>query len=290
MTIDINEENLVQTHDESDTHSAPSIGIDEHAAATSHGVADDSHETEHGGIHVKLSPEILGNIAGVPITNTLLTSLLVSLSLCIFAVWFGKRLKLVPGKLQLFFEEILNYAYTFIEQTLEDVKAARKFFPLLMTVFLFISLCNLAEFIPGVHSIQFLGPDGMVPFLRGTNTDLNMTLALTLIVVVVIEAAGIMALGLGHYLKKFFTLESPIKATVGIIEFVSEMARVISFSFRLFGNIFAGQVLITVVTYFVPYVLPAPIMMFEMFVGVVQAAIFTLLTLFFIKLATTDAH
>ncbi len=279
MNIPAHEENLVQT-------------IDESVHAEVGGIGGESHESaDHGsGIHVKLSPEVLGTIAGVPITNTLLTSLVVSLALSVLAVWVGKKITLVPGKLQLFFEEVINYGYTFIEQTLEDAKAARKFFPLLMTVFLFISLCNLAEFIPGVHSVKFLGPDGMVPFLRGTNTDLNMTLALTLIVVVVIEAAGIMALGFWHYLHKFFTFESPIKFVVGIIEFVSEMARVISFSFRLFGNIFAGQVLITVITYFVPYILPAPIMMFEMFVGVVQAAIFTLLTLFFIKLATTEAH
>ncbi len=283
MTIDVSDKNFIQTIDESEvTHDyTATVGADGHGEV---------HEESHGGIHVKLSPEVLGTVAGIPVTNTLLTSLLVSISLCIFAVWLGKRVTLMPGKIQLFFEEIIAYAYGFIEQTLEDAKAARKFFPLLMTVFLFISLCNLAEFIPGVHSIQFLGPDGMVPFLRGTNTDLNMTLALTLIVVTVIEVAGIMALGLGHYLHKFFTLESPIKAAVGIIEFVSEFARIISFSFRLFGNIFAGQVLITVATYFVPYVLPAPVMIFEMFVGVVQAAIFTLLTLFFIKLATTEAH
>lgn len=283
MAIEVHEENLVQTVDESEMMGDTSIVN----AEPSH---DGTHTSESGGIHVKLAPETLGTVLGVPITNTLLTSLFVSVALCVFAVWLGKRLTLVPSKAQLFFEEIIAYAYGFIEQTLEDAKAARKFFPLLMTVFLFISLCNLAEFIPGVHSIQFLGPEGMVPFLRGTNTDLNMTLALTLIVVTVIEVAGIMALGLGHYLHKFFTLESPIKAAVGIIEFVSEFARIISFSFRLFGNIFAGQVLITVATYFVPYVLPAPVMIFEMFVGIVQAAIFTLLTLFFIKLATTEAH
>ncbi len=284
METQVHGENFVQTVDESmgvaDIHDAAGVATHE----------NDTHEGEHGGVHVNLAPEMLGTVVGIPVTNTLLTSLVVSVLLSIFAVWFSKRIALVPGKIQLFFEEILNYMYTFVEQTLEDAQAARKYFPLLMTVFLFISLCNLAEFIPGVHSIQFLGPDGYVPFLRGTNTDLNMTLALTLIVVTVIEFAGIAALGFFHYMKKFFTLESPVKFFVGIVEFVSELARIISFSFRLFGNIFAGQVLITVVTYFVPYVLPAPVMMFEMFVGVVQAAIFTMLTLFFIKLATTEAH
>lgn len=284
MATQVHDDNFVQTIDES------VAGMDVHAVTNADSHATNAHEEEHGGVHVNLAPEILGTVAGVPVTNTLLTSLIVSALLSIFAVWFSKKITLVPGKMQLFFEEILNYMYTFVEQTLEDVQAARKYFPLLMTVFLFISLCNLAEFIPGVHSIQFLGPTGMVPFLRGTNTDLNMTLALTLIVVAVIEFAGIAALGFVHYMKKFFTLESPVKFFVGIVEFVSELARIISFSFRLFGNIFAGQVLITVVTFFVPYILPAPVMMFEMFVGVVQAAIFTMLTLFFIKLATTEAH
>jgi F-type H+-transporting ATPase subunit a len=242
-------------------------------------------------VHVNLAAEKLGTVMGMPITNTLLTSVLVSVFLMAFSVWFSRRLTMVPSRLQSFFEAIIVYVQNFVQETLEDATLARKYFPLLMTSFLFIALCNLAEFIPGVHSVQFLGAAGeYVPFLRGTNTDLNMTLALTLVVVFMIEAAGIMALGFWHYMHKFFTLESPIKFFVGIVEFVSELARIISFSFRLFGNIFAGQVLIAVVTFFVPVILPAPLMLFEMFVGVVQAAIFTLLTLFFIKLAVSEVH
>lgn len=96
--------------------------------------------------------------------------------------------------------------------------------------------------------------------------------------------------GVRTYASKFFTLKSPIASFVGIIELVSEFIRIISFSFRLFGNIFAGEVLIAVVTFLVPYVIPMPLMLFEMFVGLVQAAIFTLLLLFFIKMAITDPH
>lgn len=129
-----------------------------------------------------------------------------------------------------------------------------------------------------------------VPLLRSMNTDLNMTLALTIVVVLVIEFAGIITLGFFKYGSKFINFSSPINFVVGLIELVSETARLVSFSFRLYGNIFAGEVLIGVITFFVPYILPSGLMAFELFVGFVQAAIFSLLTLFFIKLAITEAH
>ncbi len=122
------------------------------------------------------------------------------------------------------------------------------------------------------------------------NTDLNVTLALTFIVMFFIEFAGIFALGVFKYAGKFVNFSSPINFVVGLIELVSELSRFISFSFRLFGNIFAGEVLIAVVSFFVPYVLPAPIMAFEMFVGIVQGAVFALLTLFFVKMAIAEPH
>jgi F-type H+-transporting ATPase subunit a len=252
-------------------------------------IATQAHEeapAHEGGVHVELSAEKLGTFMGIPVTNTLVTSLVVSCGLMLVGYFVGRSVKLVPGKVQLFFEEIFQYVENFIESTLEDSKLARKHFPLLMSIFLFIALCNLVEFLPGIGSITFAGK----PLLRSVNTDLNSTLALTFIVVFVIEAAGVAALGAKHYAQKFFTLESPVKFFVGIVEFVGELARIISFSFRLFGNIFAGEVLIAVVSFFVPYVLPVPLMAFEMFVGIVQAAIFTLLTLFFIKLAVAEPH
>lgn len=252
-----------------------------------------TNEETHSGVHVALSAEHLGEFAGVPITNTLVTSWIVVALLIAIAFVAGRKISMLPGRFQTALEGAFGFFYDYIESTLGSRELARKFFPLLATTFIFIWIANAIEFTPGIGSITYETAHGAVPLLRSVNTDLNMTLALTLIAVLVIEVSGILALGFFKYFNKFFTLKSPIASVVGIIEFVSELARVVSFSFRLFGNIFAGEVLIAVVAFFVPYLLPVPLMGFEMFVGAVQAAIFTLLMLFFIKMAITahdEAH
>jgi F-type H+-transporting ATPase subunit a len=129
-----------------------------------------------------------------------------------------------------------------------------------------------------------------VSLFHPMSTDLNVTLALAIIAFVVIEAAGIAYLGFFNYMGKFFNFKSAIGFMVGIIELISELARLISFSFRLFGNMFAGKTLILVAMFFVPYIVPVPLMFYEVFVGLIQASIFTLLTLFFVKLAVSEAH
>lgn len=265
----------------SDTRTTTDVSSAEHASVAHEGAA---HE---GGIHVTLKAHQLGEIAGIPVTNTLVTSLLVSALLITAGYFFKKTVALIPGKTQLILEEIVSYFQHFFEQTLEDRKLAARFLPFLLTIFVFVSLCNLAEFIPGVGSVGFFLPEGFVSLFHSVNTDLNMTIALTLIAVITVEVAGVAALGFFKYAHKFINFSSFVGFFVGIVELISELSRLISFSFRLFGNIFAGQVLIAVVTFFVPYVLPVPLMAFEMFVGVVQGAIFMMLTLFFIKLAVT---
>jgi F-type H+-transporting ATPase subunit a len=208
----------------------------------------------------------------------------------------GRNPKLIPGKLQLLLEDIVSYIKDFVSETLENEKVARRFLPLLITIFLFIAVSNLLEFVPGVGSIGFFGDHGFSSLFRSVNTDLNFTLALAIISVVAIEIAGIATLGFFRYGGKFINFhghgigEKLLNFVVGIIELVSEVSRLVSFSFRLFGNIFAGEVLLAVAVFFAPYFIPVPLMAFEMFVGVVQGAVFALLTLFFIKLAITDAH
>ena len=155
-------------------------------------------------------------------------------------------------------------------------------------MFLFIFAANVIEFTPGIGSIGFFHGEAFTPILRSLNTDLNATLALALIAFFLIEFAGIAALGALKYAGKFVNLKSPLSFMIGVIELFSEIARLIAFSFRLFGNIFAGEVLILVITFFVPLILPVPLMLFEVFVGFIQAAIFALLTLYFIKIAVTN--
>jgi F-type H+-transporting ATPase subunit a len=243
-----------------------------------------------GGIHVELAAEKLGQIGGYTITNTLLTSWIVMAILIVTAIAVGRRAKLVPSRIQILFEEVITFVRDFMTETLEDEKVASKYLPLLLTIFFFIFTSNLLEFLPGVGSFGFYTAEGFVPLLRSVNTDLNVTLALAIIAVIIIEIAGVAALGFFRYTSKFINFSSPLNFVVGIIELVSEVGRLISYSFRLFGNIFAGEVLLGVVGFFAPYIVPVPLMSFELFVGFIQAAVFALLTLFFIKLAITDAH
>jgi F-type H+-transporting ATPase subunit a len=128
------------------------------------------------------------------------------------------------------------------------------------------------------------------PFLYPANTDLNITLAFAIIAFLTIEFAGFATIGFFKYAGKFINFSSPLAFIIGIIELISELARLISFSFRLFGNIFAGKTLLVVIMFFVPYVVPVPLIAFEVFVGFIQAFIFSILTLFFIKLAAAEPH
>jgi len=247
------------------------------------------------GIHVALAPEVIMTLWGVPITNTLITSWVIIAVLGVIAFIMTRRIRLIPGKFQTVLEWIFEYIYDYIAETLESKTLATKFFPFLTTIFLFIFTANLLEFTPGIGSIGFFhvseGVNEFFPLLRSVNTDLNVTLALAIISFVVIEITGFTVIGAWKYIGKFINFHSGfIGFAVGLVELIGELARLISLSFRLFGNIIAGEVLIIVATYFAPYLGPVPLMMFELFIGFLQAAIFALLTLFFIKLAITEAH
>jgi F-type H+-transporting ATPase subunit a len=244
------------------------------------------------GIEVALSAEPITTLYGIPITNTLITSVVVVLLLVGVGILVGRRPKLVPGRIQLMFEMALTFVLDYAAEILENDKVARRFFPLFMTLFLFIFTSNILEFTPGIGSIGFFQGEGFIPLLRSVNTDLNVTLALAIIAVITIEVAGIFAVGFFRYAGKFinFSKPFPLNFVVGLIELISELSRFVSFSFRLFGNVFAGEVLLAVVGLFAPYIVPVPLMAFEMFVGFIQAVVFSMLTLFFIKLAIADPH
>ena len=250
-----------------------------------------------GGLHISLAAEQLFTLFGVPITNTLLAQWAVIAVLVIVALVVGRNPNLIPSKVQNFFELIFEFILDYMEQILGSRALAIRFFPLIVTIFLFIALSNLFDFLPFFGAITFhLATGEVVPLFRPVNTDLNVTLALAIIAVLSIEVSGIVIVGAWRYAGKFFTFRGHsignrlLNMTVGLIEFVSELSRFISFSFRLFGNIFAGEVLLAVAGFFMPYLLPVPLMAFETFVGIVQAAVFAMLTLFFIKLAIAEPH
>ncbi|MCE9644262.1 F0F1 ATP synthase subunit A [Candidatus Parcubacteria bacterium] len=246
------------------------------------------------GLHITLGADTLGHFLGIPITNTLIPALLTSVILLVLAVVIPRTLKLIPSKGQTLFETAVGGGFEYVESVLEDRKLAERFFPLIATLFSFILIGNLLGFLPGVGSIGFFeehhGESTLTALIRPVNTDINVTLALAIAAVISIQVAGIGVLGVLKYGSKFVNLHSVLGFAIGIIELFSELARFVSFSFRLFGNMFAGKVMILVATAFVPLVLPVPLLVFELLVSVIQAAIFALLTLFFIKIAVTEPH
>lgn len=244
----------------------------------------------HEGISVVLKAEQLGSVFGFPITNSLIMAWLVMILLVSGAFFFRRSLKMIPGKLQTAIEWAFEGAIAYMTEILGSEKLALRFFPLVATVFIFVAFINETEFFPGIGSIGFLHGGEFLPLLRAPTTDLNFTLALAIIAFLTIEITGVLMLGFFKYAGKYVNLKSPIGFAVGLIELVSNLGRLISFSFRLFGNIFAGEVLVLVAGYFLPYVLPAPLMGFEMFIGLIQALVFSMLMLFFIKLAIMDPH
>jgi F-type H+-transporting ATPase subunit a len=242
------------------------------------------------GISVILKAEQVGSLFGFTLTNSLLMTWLVMVILISFTFYFRRKIALIPGKLQTgvewLFEGVLNY----MSETLESEHYARKFFPLIMTIFLFVLLGNELAFVPGVGSVGFHEAEGFVPLFRAPGADLNFTLALAFISFFTIEITGIVVLGFWKYAGKYVNFSSPINFVVGLIELLSNLGRIISFSFRLFGNVFAGEVMILVASFFVSYFLPVPLQAFEVFVGFIQAVVFAMLTLFFIKLAIMEPH
>lgn len=203
--------------------------------------------------------------------------------------WAGRKPQLKPTKKQNFFELVIETIFNFFEEVWGDKEKVKKYFAFLATFFVFILVSNWFGLIPGVGTFGFYEHEELVPFFRSLNSDLNATIAWAVISVVVTQLAGMAALGVFKHIGKFINFKSPIDFFVGILELVSEISKIISFSFRLFGNVFAGEVLLVVMMLLVPYILPLPFFMLEMFVGLIQALVFTTLTLVFLKIAT-EAH
>ncbi|MDE1965953.1 MAG: F0F1 ATP synthase subunit A [Patescibacteria group bacterium] len=242
----------------------------------------------HSGITVVLAPENIGSVLGLPITNSLIMAWLLMALLIGGALLLRRKLALIPGRVQAAVEWAFEGALDYIAELLESEELARRFFPLVATIFLFVFIANELEFFPGVGSLGVFHASEFLPVLRTPTTDLNFTLALAIISFFTIEITGIAALGFFKHVGRYVNFTSTVGFFVGILEMFSNLGRLVTFSFRLFGNIFAGEVVVLVAGYFLPYILPAPLMGFEMFIGLVQAVVFAILTLFFIKLAIMD--
>ena len=230
---------------------------------------------EHG---IVLKPEILGFYRNLPITNTLLVGWIAMGILIITSIFVRVNLRSVPGILQNIFEIVIDYAHVLVTSLAGD-KKTKIFFPFMITFFFYIIITNWLGLLPGFGTITYKGE----PLLRSTNSDLNMTLGLALTSAVATHILAIKYLGIKSYFLRWVAL-NPIFLFVGILEIISEFTKIVSLSFRLFGNIFAGEVAIFAVTGIFAFILPLPFYFLEIIVGFVQAAIFAMLTLVFMVL------
>ncbi len=247
---------------------------------------------------ISLASEVIGHIGPFEIRNTLLMAWLAMTVIIGVALYVRSTgLKLIPGRFQTAIELVIGSLYDLFASILNDERLARKFFPMIATMFLFIVLGNWMGILPGIGSITVRtmheGVSEMVPLFRSMNADVNMTLAIALVSMASVQFFGMAELGVIGYGKKFIIApwKNPIGTFVGFLEIVSELSKLVSFTFRLFGNIFAGEVLLVVISYLMPYLAPIPFLGMELFVGVIQALVFSLLTTVFLKSAVTEhAH
>ena len=304
--------------------------------------------------HIQLpaEPVLAGYILpGWKLMNTMVAAWLAIVILIVIAFLATRRMQEVPTGLQNLVEVFIEFFLGMCER-IAGAERARRFFPLVMTIFLFIMVANWTGILPGfgtigriespeeyIHHVEDKLPEGeqvdlhdihlqvfegdggfgylgfgslgqditaheyeethsagegkqagiLVPFLRSANTDVNMTLAIALISMVTIHIWGLSALGFGHVGKFINFKEGPVGLFVGILEAIGEVAKIISFTFRLFGNMFAGEVLLFAMAFLFPLIGIVPFLGLELFVGAIQAFIFAMLTLVFAVMATT-AH
>jgi F-type H+-transporting ATPase subunit a len=270
-----------------------------------------SHETT-------LFAEPIAHVGGFTITNSLLMSWVTVFALVAFFVLVGKKAKQAkqnppagggPRGIQNLFEIILEQALELADSVTGNRKKTEKFLPIVLALFLFILVNNWLGLLPGVGTIGFVQNEGghsvFVPLLRGATADLNTTLAISLFAVIMSHIFGVITLGIWKHFNKFVNIKAlieipkkfmkdptiamvnPIKAFVGLIEIIGEIAKVASLSLRLFGNIFAGEVLLASMMALFAFLLPLPFMFLELIVGIVQALVFAILTLAFMSIAVT---
>ncbi len=244
-----------------------------------------------------LGSETIFHIGSFEVRNTIIASLMTIILLTVIGLLVRrKKYALVPSGIQNLVESVIGGFFSFFNGVVGDDEKAKKFFPLVMTIFLYVIISNWMGLLPGFGSIGLWetheGREVLVPILRSTYADVNMTLALALISVTSVQIFGFSLLGFKGYAGKFFVnpLKNPIGCFVGLLELMSEFSKMISFSFRLFGNIFAGEVLLLVISFLVPFIAPLPFYGLELFVGFIQALVFSFLTLVFLKIATTAHH
>jgi len=256
-----------------------------------------------------LYAETIFHIGKMPVTNSLINSWLVVLVVIIVILFIKNRIKMVPKGAQNFIEIIIESLFNIFDSVTASREKTMKFFPIIFSFFIFILLSNWSGLIPGVGSVGLViaenGKKIFVPYFRGGTADLNTTLALAVIGVIISHIFSIFTVGAYRYLNKFINIKAlleipkkilkdptillvnPIKFFAGLLEIIGEMAKLASLSFRLFGNIFAGEVLLASMSAILLFGLPIPFMFLEILVGFIQALIFSMLVLTYIIMMTS---
>jgi len=241
--------------------------------------------------------------------------------LIFLSVAVSRNIKFIPSGFQSIMEVLIDGLHTFFESVVGH--QVKMLFPLIASLFLFILVSNWIGLLPGVGTVGFFRTEQptevttsseahgekeqttghleetaevqaaeteseveFIPLFRGPTADLNTTIALALVAFGAIQFFGFKLLG-KKYTARFVNFKNPIMGFVGLLELVSDVSKVISFAFRLFGNVFAGEVLLSVMAFLMPFVAPMPFLALELFVGFIQALVFSTLTAVFVNVAAS---
>jgi len=271
--------------------------------------ASSEQHSEQPTQHITLFAEPIAHFGSFTLTNALLTSWVAVAVIIILAVALRSKLREIPSGIQNLFEIIVEGALGMCDQVTGNRALSMRIFPVAISVFFFILVNNWLGLLPlGGFGIVEQGEHGLsfVPFLRGGTADINTTLALAFMAVLGANIFGIFSIGLWKTFNKYVNLKvlgsiftkirheptviivAPITFFVGLIEIVGEFAKIASLSFRLFGNVFAGEVLLVSMAALVAYIVPIPFMFLEILVGVIQALIFSMLTVVYFTIGASD--
>ncbi|PIW37147.1 MAG: hypothetical protein COW24_01655 [Candidatus Kerfeldbacteria bacterium CG15_BIG_FIL_POST_REV_8_21_14_020_45_12] len=238
-------------------------------------------------IEISLKPETLFDVAGFSVTNSMLWTSLIAIILMVVFVFTARRLKEVPGRLQLFIETFVVGAWDFVHGIFKDEKLTARAFPMFATLALFFLCANLFSFIPGLGVITVSD----APLYRSPATNYSLIFVLTFANFIIWQLIAIVSGGFFGYAGKFFNfsggniMERCLNFALGLLDIIGEIAKIVSLSFRLFGNIFAGEVISAVMLSIAPLFIPIPFWMLGLLSSVIQAFVFPILIVIFFQMA-----
>ena len=256
-----------------------------------------------------LYAEPITHFGSFTVTNALFTSWVVVFILIIISIIVRTSIKKIPKGIQNLFEIIIEEAESLCDQVTNSRVITNKAFPIVFAVFMFVLLNNWMGILPlGGFGLIEIGERGkaFIPLIRSGTADINGTLPLAILSVIGANLFGIISIGLWKTINKYVNLSAlgsiftkikkdpailmtaPIMFAVGLLELIGEFAKVASLSFRLFGNIFAGEVLLASMGAIIAYILPTPFLFLEVFIGIIQAFIFAILTLVYYTISSMD--